>query len=253
VLLARAAAAAVLGGLTVGVTIGNIPGVIQSSPAFDAALHPSDRDREVIGSMMQAGAILGAVVGGLVCDRLGRRVSIAVSAVLLMGGALVCLGAAGSGERGTNENSPTMAVACERAVDCSLIGFVDAEVGAQFCAYYSHDACPRGAACVGRCDRCSECWGDADALAGSCAAECGGVQPAPASRGVGMASIKLGRFVAGMGMGAASHSVPVYTSEVAAAAVRGALGASFQVFPRRLGADVKVILTPPCIFCTENC
>jgi len=218
-LLARAAATPLLGGLTVGLTIGNIPGVIQSAPSFDSALHPADADRETIGSMMQAGAILGALFAGWACDRFGRRASIAIAAALLVVGAVVCVSASDSSDGTAAATGATQP--CTRAADCvPLVGAGHS----RFCSYYAKDTCVGGSTCAGQCDLCSACWADSDALGGSCTAECGAPSPPPPSRGGRIFALIAGRFLAGMGMGAASHSVPVFTSELAEASVRGALG-----------------------------
>ena len=174
--------------------------------------------------MMQAGAILGALAAGWACDRFGRRISIAIAGALLVVGAVVCVSASDSGDGVAAATGATQP--CSSVTDCiPLVGAGHS----RFCSYYAKDTCVGGSTCAGQCDLCSACWADSDALGGSCTAECGAPSPPPPSRGGRIFALIAGRFLAGMGMGAASHSVPVFTSELAEASVRGALGASFQV------------------------
>eukprot|EP01012_Entosiphon_sulcatum_P056662 TRINITY_DN80363_c0_g1_i1.p1 TRINITY_DN80363_c0_g1~~TRINITY_DN80363_c0_g1_i1.p1 ORF type:complete len:501 (+),score=56.17 TRINITY_DN80363_c0_g1_i1:22-1503(+) len=84
-------AAATLAGLTNGFTIGNMSSVLDNtnpnSLVADANL--GDGATQALGGMMQIGALLGSGLSFLVCDRWGRRPTIAVAAVLLTAGAFV--------------------------------------------------------------------------------------------------------------------------------------------------------------------
>ena len=78
---------AALAGLLFGMDIGVISGAL---PLIAEAFHASDLVQEMIVAAMMAGAAVGAIGGGWLSHRFGRRVTLLISGVIFVVGAVGC-------------------------------------------------------------------------------------------------------------------------------------------------------------------
>ena len=70
-------------GISLGLTYGNIGGVLENAAFQRHYNHPSDKTVEPLAAVMQAGCVVGSIGAGWLADGLGRRTSILVSMVLV--------------------------------------------------------------------------------------------------------------------------------------------------------------------------
>jgi len=92
--LVKAAAIACLGGILFGYDLGVISGAL---PSLTRSLDLTNGQAETVVSFLYLGSIVGSVVGGIACDRFGRRTAILFTDALFLLGSIVLASANGYG------------------------------------------------------------------------------------------------------------------------------------------------------------
>ena len=97
--LLLASATPICCGFTLGLTYGNIGGVLTSEDFLAHTAHPSDSVLQIVAAALQIGCIFGAIAAIWALDRLGRRPSILIAlSAVAFGTVVVALPGALPGE-----------------------------------------------------------------------------------------------------------------------------------------------------------